>query len=263
MSTGPWEIIRFSVKDTNRHLEMIDMDKELKEFTVYQIPYLRQHKHKTFELVVAQSCILELQEALGQRYNIERPDDLTLPNSGEVNVFGLQTAKEMANRRFLSNAVDAVSNGWGEGPGWCYRDAAKSSGLEARLEMELQSESRYRSVGKGGKEDNDDVVTLPEQSIEDVYIAMPEPWSNGLDFFDGGYSNAQSIAGEQSLEGGCVPMLEPWSDDPDFFDASYSNVQPISAEQPTEEVVQAMGHPLTLCPMEVIRPHCKFQQTSL
>jgi len=103
----------------------------------------------------------------------------------------------------------------------------------------------------------------PEQSIEDVYIAMPEPWSNGLDFFDGGYSNAQSIAGEQSLEGGCVPMLEPWSDDPDFFDASYSNVQPISAEQPTEEVVQAMGHLLTLCPMEVIRPHCKFQQTSL
>ncbi len=156
-STGPWEIIRFSV---NRRLEKIDMAKELREFTVYQILYLRQHQHKTFELVVAQSCILELQEALGQRYNIERPDDLALPDSGEGNVFGLQTAKEMANRRFLISAVDAVSNGWGEGPGWCYGDAAKSSGLEARLEMEIQSEHCYRSVGKGTKEENDGYVTL-------------------------------------------------------------------------------------------------------
>lgn len=164
MFTGPWEIFRFSVKEINRHLEMIDMDKEFRKFTTYQIPYFRQHKHNKFELVVAQSCVSQLQETLGPCYSIQRPDDLTLPDPGEVNVFGLQTAKEMTNRRLLSNAVDAISNGWGEGPSLCYRDAAKASGLEARLEMEIQN--RYRSMRKGAKvnnDDNDDYLTMKDR----------------------------------------------------------------------------------------------------
>ena len=104
---------------------------------------------------------------------------------------------------------------------------------------------------------------LAEQSTEGDYVPMLEPWSNGPDFFDGGYPNAQPILAEQSTEGDYVPMLEPWSNGPDFFDGGYSNAQPITAEQPTEEAVQATSHPLTLYPIEVIPPHSKFQQTSL
>ena len=102
-----------------------------------------------------------------------------------------------------------------------------------------------------------------EQSTEENYVPMPEPWSNGPDFFGGGYPNAHPILAEQSTEGDYVPMLEPWSNGPDFFDGGYSNAQPITAEQPTEEAVQATSHPLTLYPIEVIPPHSKFQQTSL
>ena len=52
MSTDSWKIIRFSVKNINRHLETIDMNKKLRKFTTCQIPYFRQHKHNKFELVV-------------------------------------------------------------------------------------------------------------------------------------------------------------------------------------------------------------------
>ena len=50
-----------------------------------------------------------------------------------------------------------------KGLSWCYRNAAKkSSGLEARLEMEVQSENCYRSVRKGAEGENDGYVTLKD-----------------------------------------------------------------------------------------------------
>ena len=90
------------------------MNKKFRKFTTCQIFYFRQYRHNKFELVVMQLCISQLQKVFNPHYNIKYFDNLTLFDPKEVNVFGLQTAKEMAN--FLSNAIDAISNSWGEGP---------------------------------------------------------------------------------------------------------------------------------------------------
>jgi len=136
MSRGPWEIIRLSPKDTDRQLKM----DELEGFTIYDIPYLRQQRYEELELVITQSCLPGLQEAVGHHSHIERLMDPTKPNSGEVNVYGFHTAKAMACDRFLNTAVEAIRTGRGQGPEWCYRDAAKLSGFEGRLKTMLRNE---------------------------------------------------------------------------------------------------------------------------
>lgn len=108
---------------TNYCLEVINIEKVIREF---EIPYLVLDKHGNIELVIAESCIVKLQKAHDQRYNIEHFDNPTLPDSRKGRVFDVQMAKDMANHRFLSYANDAVR----------YRDVAKSKGLE---ELEIQS----------------------------------------------------------------------------------------------------------------------------
>lgn len=66
-----------------------------------------------FALVVAYSCVLELQEAVSYYYHIQYRVDSTATDSREMNIFGLQKAKE---------------------PGQCYRRAAELYRLDARLE---------------------------------------------------------------------------------------------------------------------------------
>jgi len=102
---------------------VINIEKVIREF---EIPYLVLDKHGNIELVIAESCIVKLQKAHDQRYNIEHFDNPTLPDSRKGRVFDVQMAKDMANHRFLSYANDAVR----------YRDVAKSKGLE---ELEIQS----------------------------------------------------------------------------------------------------------------------------
>lgn len=89
MSTGPWEIIRLSAKGNNYQLKLDDPVK----FTVYEIASVLQQKDGGFELVVQQACIPKLQQAVGDNYYIQRQLNPASPNSGEVNVYGKQTAK--------------------------------------------------------------------------------------------------------------------------------------------------------------------------
>jgi hypothetical protein len=89
---------------------------------------------------VRHGYIPELQKAVGDRYHVQHQVDPTTPDSGEVEIYGLQKAKERARRRFLDNAVNAISNGWCEGPGQCYRRAAELHGLDARLGEALHCE---------------------------------------------------------------------------------------------------------------------------
>lgn len=111
MSRGPWEIIRLSPKDTDGQVGM----HELEEFTVYDIHYLRQQKYGGLELVITQSNLPRLRKVIGHHYHIECLEDLTKPNSREVNVYGMQKAKAMACRSFLETAVEAELTGQGEG----------------------------------------------------------------------------------------------------------------------------------------------------
>ena len=153
MSRGPWEIIRLSPKDTENQVEM----HKLEEFTVYDIPYHRQQKYGGLELVITQSNLPRLRKVVGHHCHIERLEDPTKPNSGEVNVYGMQKAKAMACRSFLETAVEAELTGQGEGYVWLYRDMAKSSGLKGRLGRML----RIEDMGEeSSEEDDDDYIIL-------------------------------------------------------------------------------------------------------
>ena len=150
MSRGPWEIIRLSPKDTDRQLKM----DELERFTVYDIPYLRHQKYEELELVITQSCLPGLHEAVGHHCHIERLVDPTKSNSGEVKVYGFHTAKAMACDRFLNTAVEAIRTGRGQGPEWCYRDAAKLCRLGGKLEIMLRNED----MGEESIEEDDNDI---------------------------------------------------------------------------------------------------------
>lgn len=98
---------------------------ELEEFTVCDIPYLQQQKYEGLELVITQSCLPGLREAVVHYCHIKRLEDPTKPNTGEVNEYDIQTAKATACRRFLENAVEAILTRRREGYEWRYRDIAK------------------------------------------------------------------------------------------------------------------------------------------
>ncbi|KAL8689488.1 MAG: hypothetical protein Q9218_004849, partial [Villophora microphyllina] len=80
---GSWEFIRSPAKDGDLGSEMVELEEMLREFTVYDIPYLHQQKCHGFELVVAQSCVPKLQEAVDGRYDVQSQVDPTKPDSGE------------------------------------------------------------------------------------------------------------------------------------------------------------------------------------
>jgi len=84
--------------------------------------------------------------------------DPTTPDSGEVEIYGLQKAKERACRRFLDNAVNAISNG----RAWSVlRRAAELHGLDARLREALHCEGFDEKVWhERGTADKDDWLTM-------------------------------------------------------------------------------------------------------
>ena len=69
------------------------------------------------ELVITQSCLPGLREAVGHRCHIERLVDPTNPFSRDLEVYDMQNAKSRACRRFLDNAAEAMRFGRGEGFG--------------------------------------------------------------------------------------------------------------------------------------------------
>lgn len=162
ISTGPWEIIRSHAEDDDRELEMVELEKELKEFTVYDILHIRQQRYQGFELLIAQSCVPELQKALAKHYHVQRQIDPTIPDAREVNVFGLVTATEGAYNRFINTAVDVISNRWSEA-GHFYLREAESHGLGTRLETALQYDRYDKNVLHEDEKcisDNDDYLTI-------------------------------------------------------------------------------------------------------
>ena len=84
---------------------------KLEHFTTYDIPYLQQYKYEWLELVVTQSCLPAIWDAVGRYCHIERLVDPMAADPGEKNVYGLQTAKALACQRFLGAAVEAIRTG--------------------------------------------------------------------------------------------------------------------------------------------------------
>jgi hypothetical protein len=125
-------------------VETLDTEEKLGEFTVYDIPYIRKDGQDLYELVVAQRCVEMLYKRLVQWYDIVAPYDPIIPDAGEVNVRNIATAREMAIQKFLHNAVDAIRNGFSAGPAECYRNLARSKGLEGKLVAELENVDPHR-----------------------------------------------------------------------------------------------------------------------
>lgn len=124
-------------RDDDRTSEMVELEKELMEFTVYDILHLRQQRYR--------GCVPKLQEALGGHYHLQRRVDPTTPDAGEVNVFGRLAAIQMAYREFITTVVDVICNGWSEA-GHFYLREAESYGLGTRLKIALQCECYGQKV---------------------------------------------------------------------------------------------------------------------
>ena len=77
-----WRIIRLSAKGTDRDVEMGELDKQLRNSL--SMISLQQKPDKRFELVVAQSCVPELQEAVGLHHT-QRQMDPRISDSEEMN----------------------------------------------------------------------------------------------------------------------------------------------------------------------------------
>lgn len=115
---------------------MDELEVELWKFMVFDILHFRQQRYREFQLVAAQSCVPELQEAFGDHYHIQRRVDLMIPNAREVDVSVLLTATKRAYRRLITAAVDEIRNGWNEAAQFFLREG-ESRGLGTRLKMRL------------------------------------------------------------------------------------------------------------------------------
>jgi len=114
------------------------MDEDLARIglTVNAVPHIRCDKYGTsWDLVIAEPSISLLQLLHG--FTVDHNYDPTCRIDGEVRVFGALEAQRMARRRFLDAALDAITEGWGPGPAWCYRRLAILKGLAAQLESML------------------------------------------------------------------------------------------------------------------------------
>ncbi len=162
VSADPWENIHSPAQYDGCESELDELKVELRKLMVFDILHIRRQRYLGFQLVVAQSCVPELQEALGDRYHIQRRVDPRTPDAGEVNIFGLLAASENACCRLITTAVDEIRNGWSEA-GQFYLCEAKSRGLGTRLEMALQSDDYDQNVLHEDEEcisDNDGCLTI-------------------------------------------------------------------------------------------------------
>lgn len=79
--------------------------------------------------------------------------DVVRPSERDQNVRGYMRAQTRANKQFLTAAADAIRTGWKPAV-MCYRDFARSQGLEEKLKAMLdkseESEDEQLSMKTNG-----------------------------------------------------------------------------------------------------------------
>lgn len=98
------------------------------------VPHIVEHKHPgSYELVVATPSLALLSQTF-RDFRLVVNHDPFKPVAEDIRTHGIRDAKRRARINTLSNAADAIRNGWGYGPAKCYRRAIAKAGLGTELE---------------------------------------------------------------------------------------------------------------------------------
>ena len=105
--------------------------------TVELVPNIVEHKDQgSYELVATTSCLHMLSRSY-PTFKVISDYDPFKPAEADIHIHGLEEAKKKARASSLNNAVEAIRNGWGDGPAKCYQNAARKSGLASALESSI------------------------------------------------------------------------------------------------------------------------------
>ena len=101
------------------------------------VPNIVEHQEQgSYELVATELgvCLLSL---CYPHFKAITDYDPFEPAEADKRIHGLEEAKERARVSSLNNAVEAIRNGWEDGPAECYQNAARKAGLESALESSI------------------------------------------------------------------------------------------------------------------------------
>ena len=118
-----------------------DLDQKLCSLgiTVSMVPNIVEHQEQgSYELVATELGVRLLLLCYPDFKAITDYDPFE-PAEAAIRIHGLEGAKQRARVSSLNNAVEAILNGWGDGPAECYQDAARNAGLESALESLILS----------------------------------------------------------------------------------------------------------------------------
>lgn len=139
VSQGPWTLVCFFTDNVLG--EDFDLDRFLSKsgIMIHMVPHIVEHKHSgSYELVVATPYLdLLLERVQGHGFKLVVNHDPFKPAEEDVRIHGMWEAKRRARVNTLSNAADAIRNGWGYGPAECYRSVIAKAGLGTELERTI------------------------------------------------------------------------------------------------------------------------------
>lgn len=136
-SDGPWTLVRLFPRGIL--LKDFDLDQILRDsgITMKTVPYIvKNENQRSYELVVAMPC-LDLLSKIPRDFRLVVNYDPFEPAVEDIRIHGIWEAKNRARISTLNNAAEAIRNGWGYGPGECYRNVIGKAGLVIALEKAI------------------------------------------------------------------------------------------------------------------------------
>lgn len=105
--------------------------------TVSKVPNIAEREEqRLYELVAAQSGVARL-STRPHLFNLVTNYDPFAPTANDISTYGFVEAKKKTLIESLNIAVEAIHEGWGPGPGECYRVAFVKTPLEPALQGAL------------------------------------------------------------------------------------------------------------------------------
>ena len=136
-SDGPWILVRVFLRGILS--KDFDLDQVIQDsgITINMVPYIvKNENQRSYELVVAIPC-LDLLSKVPPNFKLGVNYDPFEPAVEDIRIHGIWEAKNRARVSTLNNAAEAIRNGWGYGPGECYRNAIGKAGLVMALEKAI------------------------------------------------------------------------------------------------------------------------------
>ncbi|KAL2042895.1 hypothetical protein N7G274_004655 [Stereocaulon virgatum] len=136
-SSEPWTLVHFFTEDFLPKGFNLDQTLSSSSITVELVPNIVEHKDQgSYELVATTSCLHLLSRSY-PTFKVIKDYDPFKPAEADIRIHVLEEAKKRARVSPLNDAVEAIRNGWGDGPAECYQNAARKAGLESALESSI------------------------------------------------------------------------------------------------------------------------------